>query len=79
MTIKLKSEAFQIFGSQAKLARALEVSDAAIHAWPEQLTLRQSDQVLGAAIRLGLIDLKKVPRTDFEIVIINPKKKRASR
>lgn len=49
-----KSEAIKIFGSGAEMARALTVTASAVSQWPEQLTQRQIDQVVGAAVRLGL-------------------------
>lgn len=50
-----KSDAIEIFKTQAELARALGITRAAIHQWPDELTQRQSDEVTGAALRLGLI------------------------
>lgn len=44
-----------IFGSNAGLARALNISKAAISQWPQVLTTRQQDEVIGAAIRLNKI------------------------
>ena len=51
-----KHEATKIFGgTQSALAAALGVSRSAISQWPEQLSQRQADMVLGAALRLGLL------------------------
>jgi len=50
-----KSDAKRIFGNASKLAKALDVSPQAISQWEEQLTQRQSDEVTGAAYRLGLM------------------------
>jgi hypothetical protein len=48
-----KTEARNLFGPAfADLARALDISRAAVHRWPEQLTPRQTDLVIGAAVRL---------------------------
>lgn len=48
-----KKEAVEIFGSGAALGRALGISRAAIWQWPDQLDQKQTDMVVGAAIRLG--------------------------
>ena len=37
------------------MGRALKVTRGAIHNWPDDLDVRRSDQVIGAAIRLNLI------------------------
>ncbi len=50
-----KSEALQIFGSQTRLADALGLGRSAVSQWQDELSLKQSDQVLGAALRLGLL------------------------
>lgn len=55
-----KSEALQLFGTQTRLAEALGLGRSAISQWPDLLPQRQADQVLGAALRLGL--LKHHPR-----------------
>lgn len=38
------------------LARALGITRAAIYQWPEELDMRRSDWVRGAAVRLGMLD-----------------------
>ena len=48
-----KHTAIPIFGSGAALGRALGLTRGAIHNWPSELTTRQSDEVIGAALRLG--------------------------
>lgn len=48
-----KHQAIAIFGNQSEIARAVGLSRSAISLWPEQLTQRQSDLILGAALRLG--------------------------
>ncbi len=48
-----KTEAVTIFGSQAELARALEITKSAVSQWPDQLDRNRSDRVMGAAHRLG--------------------------
>jgi len=55
MILSTKKQAVELFGSQAELARALDISRQAIGVWPEKLTQRQIDEVIGAAIRLELI------------------------
>lgn len=50
-----KETAISIFGSGAALGRALCLTRGAICYWPETLTIRQQDEVIGAAIRLNLI------------------------
>lgn len=54
-----KDYAKQIFGSGASLGRALGISRGAICSWPETLTARQQDQVIGAAIRLNKLTPEK--------------------
>lgn len=49
-----KKDAVGMFGSGAALGRALGVSKAAIWQWPDELSQKQTDMVVGAAIRLGL-------------------------
>lgn len=50
-----KKTAIEIFGSGAALARAVGVTRGAVWLWPDVLTIRQQDEVIGAAIRLGKI------------------------
>ncbi len=49
-----KDDAIRVFGSQTKLAAALGISPQAVFQWPETLTPRQANEVLGAAIRSGV-------------------------
>jgi len=49
-----KKHALTLFGGQVKLAAALGISRQAILKWPVKLTQRQTDEVNGAAVRLGL-------------------------
>ena len=52
----LKSEAIQIFGETAvDLAKAVGLTKGRISQWDDELTQKQSDLVIGAAIRLGKI------------------------
>lgn len=50
-----KKTAISFFGSGAALGRAIGISRTAIGFWPDVLTTRQQDEVIGAAIRLGKI------------------------
>lgn len=50
-----KTDAIRLFGTQAALGRALGLSRGRISQWDEELTQRQADLVMGAALRLGLI------------------------
>lgn len=56
--IKTKTEAAELWGSQAELGRALGLTRQAIAAWPEELNERQQNEVLGAAIRAGKVNVK---------------------
>lgn len=50
-----KEIAISIFGTGAELGRALGMTRQAIAYWPQVLTTRQQDEVIGAAIRLNKI------------------------
>ena len=50
-----REEAAVLFGNLVLLGRALGISPSAISQWPEILTIRQQDEVIGAAIRLNKI------------------------
>ncbi|NIE67447.1 hypothetical protein F3J17_26620 [Burkholderia sp. Ax-1719] len=64
-----KQQAIDIFGgSGAELGRAVGLSRARISQWPEMLAQRETDLVVGAAIRLG----KKLPR-GFTIARTQPR------
>lgn len=65
-----KRQAISIFGSLARdLSQALGITDAAICKWPDQLTARRTNEVLGAAIRRynngGLTDFGRCLVADF--------------
>ncbi|WP_081686725.1 UTP--glucose-1-phosphate uridylyltransferase GalU [Chitinilyticum litopenaei] len=62
-----KSEALQLFGNQTRLAEALGLGRSAVSQWPDELPQRQADQVLGAALRLGLLsNSSHLPRSNVE-------------
>lgn len=50
----LKTEAIALFESQADLADALGVSPSAISKWPDELTDRQANEVIGACASRGI-------------------------
>jgi hypothetical protein len=54
MTNKLKSQFVPWFGSKADTARALGITRASFQEWPEELTQRQVNELMGAAISEGL-------------------------
>jgi len=51
------NQAKEIFESKAGIARAIGVSKQAISQWPNKLDQGKKDRLLGAAIRLNLIDV----------------------
>ncbi len=59
-----KKEAIDIFGSAKELALALGSSRSAISHIPENLPQKKADEVIGAAIRLGL----SVPGLEYKAV-----------
>jgi len=52
-----KFQAIAMFGSGAALGRALGITKSAVSQWPEVLDQRTSDEIIGAALRLG----KQIP------------------
>jgi hypothetical protein len=48
-----KQQAIDIFGSGAELGRAVGLTRGRISQWPDELKQRETDLVIGAAIRLG--------------------------
>ncbi|WP_369053087.1 Cro/CI family transcriptional regulator [Burkholderia gladioli] len=48
-----KQQAVDLFGSQAALARALGVTRGAIWQWADELDIRQTAMVVGAAVVAG--------------------------
>jgi len=53
--LNTKKQAIALFGDIYKLADAIGVTRQAIHFWPDRLTERQKNEVLGLAIRSGKI------------------------
>jgi hypothetical protein len=53
MSAMTKKSAVALFDTQAGLARAVGLSAGRISQWPELLTQKQADLVMGAALRLG--------------------------
>lgn len=52
-----KSQAIELFGTKAELARAVGIRAQSIHDWPEHLTKRIADRVMWAAYQSN----KKIP------------------
>ena len=46
-----KQEAIALFGNKAALQNALGCTRQLLHGWKDELTLAQSDRVIGAAMR----------------------------
>jgi len=55
-----KNEAVTIFGTRRKITDALGISRQAVSQWPETLPQRLSDELIGAAVRVGIYRIKKV-------------------
>ena len=49
-----KKTAVQIFGTQSAIADALGITRSAVSQWPEQLDQRTTDELIGAALRIGI-------------------------
>lgn len=50
-----KQDAIKLFGGVGKLAKALGVTSQAISLWADgELSVRRSNEVMGAAIRAGI-------------------------
>lgn len=54
--IMRKREAIELFETGAGLARAVGLTRGRISQWPDELTQKQVDLVVGAALRLGKIE-----------------------
>ena len=57
--ITTKTQAAALFGTYTKLADTLGVTKGAISQWPEKLTVRQQNEVMGAAVRAGVMPCKQ--------------------
>ncbi len=68
-----KQQAIEAFGSGAKLGRALGLGRSAISQWPKELSQEQADRVMGAALRLGKLELSLL---NYEIRVSSPKARR---
>ena len=55
-----KRQAIQLFGSIDKMAAALNITRQAVSMMPAKLPQRKSDEVLGCAIRAGMIKVVEV-------------------
>lgn len=58
MELRTKHDALKLFGSYTAMADALGVNKSAISQWEDDLTQRRIDELMGAALRLGLIKKK---------------------
>ena len=56
-----KKDAIDIFKTATALAEACGVSKSAVSQWPDVLTDRLANEVVGAAIRTGRIQPKMAP------------------
>jgi len=61
-----KKEAIYLFGDTRaygtlKLSEALGISKQAIYQWPHELSIRLTDEITGAAVRLGIDSNTKEP------------------
>lgn len=57
-----KHDALQLFGGTvAATARALGISASAVYQWPDELTTRQENAVLGAAFKAGKLRATVAP------------------
>jgi len=54
-----KQQAIDIFDGVPALASALGIHRQAVYQWPDELKQRLSDEIIGAAVRLGL----EIPET----------------
>ena len=56
-----KKIAYVIFDGRVEMAKALGLTPQALTQWPETLSIRQQDQVIGAGLRTGKIDVRDLP------------------
>lgn len=59
-----KSQALEVFGSVNAMADAIGVTPGAISQWPDDLSIRQQNEVVGAIFRHNL-------RRRYNAVVIN--------
>lgn len=64
-----KIEAIKLFGSGAALGRALGLSRGRIAQWNDVLTKEQTDRVVGAAVRKGLIRIESSDKNANELLL----------
>lgn len=55
-----KRQAIALFGSTKAMAEALGTTRAAVNILEKKLTQKKSDEILGASIRLGLVNVVEV-------------------
>lgn len=65
-----KSDAVGLFGDVLALSRALGVTRQAIYQWDDDLPHIHSDRVTGAAVRLGLLKLRRSKSDDYRAMIV---------
>ena len=53
-----KKYAIYLFDGVQKMADAIGVTRQSVYEWPDELKQKQSDLVIGAAFRLGLLDVE---------------------
>jgi hypothetical protein len=51
-----KTDAVSLFGRQVDLSKALGVTQSAISQWPDSLDQAMDDRVVGAALRIKVLD-----------------------
>lgn len=49
-----KKEAIKIFGSVKEIADALGITTQAVYDWPDELTERLKNQIIGCAVMRGI-------------------------
>lgn len=49
-----KATAVRMFGTATRLAMMIGITKQCMSAWPDVLTPRQSNEVMGAALRIGV-------------------------
>ena len=57
-----KSDAKELFGGRyVRMAEKLTISKQALSEWPEELTIRQRNEIVGAAVMSGRIKGARLP------------------